>query len=58
MGVAEEYGTKLRSYQDVMHPAAYGDSSREWAHLVLTKASCMLISGQDKACQGRMHAAG
>ncbi len=35
--VAEEFGTKLRAYQDVMHPAAYGDSSREWAHLVLTK---------------------
>ncbi|CAL8468137.1 g7676 [Coccomyxa elongata] len=35
--VAEEFGIKLRAYQDVMHPAAYGDSSREWAHLVLTK---------------------
>ncbi len=37
VGVAEEYGTKLRLYQDVMFPAAYGDSTREWAHLVLTK---------------------
>lgn len=37
--VAEEFGMKLRAYQDAMHPAAYGDSSREWAHLVLTKVS-------------------
>ena len=35
--VAEEFGEKLRGYQEVMFPAAYGDGTREWTHLVLTK---------------------
>lgn len=37
VSVAEEYGKKLRTYPDLMSPAAYGDSTKEWTHLVLTK---------------------
>ena len=40
--VAEEYGEKLREFQEVMFPAAYGDGTREWTHLVLTKVSFLL----------------
>lgn len=35
--VAEDFGQRLRTFQEVMFPAAYGDLSREWTHLVLTK---------------------
>ncbi len=38
VGIAEEYAAKLRWYQEELHTAAYGDDTREWAHLVLTKA--------------------
>ncbi len=40
--VAEEFGEKLRGYQEVMFPAAYGDGTREWTHLVLTKVGLTL----------------
>ena len=35
--MAEEFGEKLRGYQEVMFPAAYSDDTHEWTHLVLTK---------------------
>lgn len=47
--MAEEYGEKLREFQEVMFPAAYGDGMREWTHLVLTKVS-FLLSCTDTAC--------
>lgn len=37
--VAEDFGGKLRTFQEVMFPAAYGDGSREWTHLLLTKVT-------------------
>ena len=40
--VAEDFGEKLRGYQEVMFPAAYGDGTREWTHLVLTKVGIPL----------------
>lgn len=43
VSVAEEYGGKLRTYPDIMEPAAYGDSTKEWTHLVLTKVSILIV---------------
>ena len=40
--VAEEFGEKLRTFQELMFPAAYGDATRDWTHLVLTKVSVNL----------------
>ena len=37
--VAEEFGEQLRNFQELMFPAAYGEGSREWTHLVLTKVT-------------------
>ena len=37
--VAEDFGGKLRTFQEVMFPAAYGEGSREWTHLLLTKVT-------------------
>ena len=39
---AEEFGEKLRNFQELMFPAAYGESTREWTHLVLTKVTACL----------------
>ena len=38
VAIAEEYSERLRRYQEDLHTAAYGDATREWTHLVLTKA--------------------
>ena len=39
---AEDFGEKLRNFQELMFPAAYGESTREWTHLVLTKVVACL----------------
>ena len=44
VGVAEEYSERLRGYQEDMPTAAYGDATREWTHLVLTKARLILVA--------------
>lgn len=37
--VARQWAKKLRTFQDLLHTAAYGDPSREWTHLPLVQAS-------------------
>lgn len=48
--VAEEFGEQLRNFQELMFPAAYGEASREWTHLVLTKVSTCLCRSQPCGC--------
>ncbi len=36
---AREWATKLRTFQDELHTAAYGDPSREWTHLPLVQVT-------------------
>ena len=36
---AREWAAKLRTFQDTLHTAAYGDPSREWTHLPLVQVS-------------------
>ena len=33
--VARAWATKIRSHQEELHTAAYGDGSRSWTHLPL-----------------------
>ena len=33
--VARTWATKIRSHQEELHTAAYGDASRPWTHLPL-----------------------
>jgi hypothetical protein len=33
--VARTWATKIRSYQQELHTAAFGDASRPWTHLPL-----------------------
>lgn len=44
--VAREWATKIRSSQEELHTAAYGDASHSWTHLPLVH-----VSFQQSSCQ-------